>query len=80
MQLSEVVKKYLELAGEHGKRVPLAAFGLPRAEVERLFGIFDEDYHLSRFFHFTASGGDSFQNNGFPCTHVAIDAEIQKAL
>lgn len=62
----------------------LADFGLPQHETERLFGALDEDYHISRYFHFTdqrASARDAaFSINGFPQTHVALDKEIEEIL
>jgi hypothetical protein len=80
MQLRELVERYRQLAGGYGKPVALAAFGWSRKETERIFGIFDEDYHISRFFHFTNAGGEMYQINGFPQTHIALDAEIEGVL
>jgi hypothetical protein len=73
-----MVERYLQLGGGYGRPVELAAFGLARAEAEKLFGDWDEDYHISRFFHFSREAGESFSINGFPQTHVAIDAEIRE--
>lgn len=78
--LGEIVKGYLELTGGYGKPAPLAGFALPREETERIFSVYDEDYHISRFFHFSSAGGETYQINGFPHTHVSIDAEIQTIL
>jgi hypothetical protein len=81
MQLKEVVAKYLALAGSYGKAVPLAEFGLSRDETVRVFSVFDEDYLISRFMHFTNSvGAVYFEINGFPQTHLTIEAEIEKVL
>lgn len=80
MQLREIVEKYLALAGGFGRPAPLAGFGMERKEAERVFGIFDEDYHISRFFHFTGAAGTSYLINGFAHTHVSLDAEIQSIL
>jgi hypothetical protein len=80
MQLREVVEKYLQLSGGYGRPAPLAGFGLPRAEAERTFSALDEDYHISRFFHFSNADGETHQINGFPYTHVTLDAEIQSIL
>ena len=80
MHLREIVSKYLALAGAYGKSAPLGGFGLPREEVESIFSVYDEDYHISRFFHFSNTSGEMFQINGFPHTHVSIDPEIQKIL
>jgi len=80
MPLSDLVSRYLYLAGEFGKPVALSAFQLSPAETERLFSSFDEDYHISRFFHFSESDGTKFSINGIPVTHVFLDAEIQTIL
>jgi len=80
MSLQELVEKYKSLAGEFGKSAPLSGFALTRPETEALFCSYDEDYHISRFFHFSEAGGESFTINGIPATHVSIDAEIQTIL
>jgi hypothetical protein len=80
LSLRELVDRYRALAVGFGKPVPLAAFGLTPQETERVFSAFDEDYHISRFFHFTDSEGARFSINGFPVTHVSIDVEIQALL
>ncbi len=80
MQLREIVEKYLALAGSFGQPAPLVGFGLGHEETERVFSIFDEDYHISRFFHFSNLSGETYQINGFPHTHVSLDAEIQTIL
>jgi hypothetical protein len=86
MTLSEAVEKYRALAGGFGRPVALAAFGLNREQTERAFAVFDEDYHISRYFHFTldpslaARPAESFQINGFPQSHVSLDPEIESIL
>ena len=80
MPLQQLVEKYRSLAGEFGKPATLAAFGLTRAETEQLFSGYDEDYHISRFFHFSEAGGETFSINGIPATHVSVDPEIQTIL
>lgn len=80
MQLGELVEKYLLLAGDFGKPVALDRFALGEKETERLFGAFDDDYHISRFFQFTLGEGARFTINGEPETHVAIDAQIDTIL
>jgi hypothetical protein len=80
MQLREVVGDYLELAGGYGRPVPLAAFAWQREETEKTFSLFDEDYHISRFFHFSNLSGPTYLINGFEHTHVSIDAEIESIL
>jgi hypothetical protein len=80
MPLRKLVDRYLTAAGSFGIPAALASFALSNAETERLFSSYDEDYHISRFFHFSQAAGTPFSINGFPATHVAIDAEIQSIL
>ncbi len=80
MQLREAIEKYLQVAGGYGKPVPLSAFGLSQEDTARLFSVLDEDYHISRFFHFRMDAGESYLINGFPQTHISIDAEVQSIL
>jgi hypothetical protein len=89
LELRELVERYLAASGGYGKPAALSAFGLSRAETESAFSAFDEDYLISRYLHFrndslpsSAPGesGETFQVNGFPQTHVTIDAEIQSIL
>lgn len=80
MPLRELVRLYLQKAGEFGKPVPLSAFGLPANETEKIFSGYDEDYHISRFFKFSEAGGEKFSINGFSATHIAIHAEIETIL
>jgi hypothetical protein len=80
MLLSELVKKYLAAAGGYGKSVAISSLGYSHAETEKAFDILDEDYHISRFFHFRNEGGEAYQINGFPQTHISIESEIQSIL
>jgi len=80
MPLGDLVRLYRSHAGNFGEPVALSAFGLTAAETERLFSAYDEDYHISRFFHFSEAGGQKFSINGFPATHVSLDAEIETIL
>lgn len=80
MSLSELVRRYRSQAAEFGRPVALSAFQLGHAEIERLFSSYDEDYHISRFFHFTEADGQKFAINGVPATHVSIDSEIETIL
>jgi len=81
MELRETLEKYKTLASEFGRPVELARFGQSKEETEKLFGVFDEDYHISRFFHFTNSAAaTAYSINGFPQTHVSIDANISEIL
>jgi hypothetical protein len=80
MPLGELVQRYVSLAGAFGKPVALSSFHLTPAETERLFSSYDEDYHISRFFHFSEAHGAKFSINGIPATHVSLDAEIETIL
>jgi len=80
MTLREIVEKYLVLAGGFTFLAPLAEFGLERKEMERIFGALDEDYHISRYLHFSQVSGPAFKINGFEQTHISIDQEIQSIL
>jgi hypothetical protein len=80
MTLGEVVKKYLAIAGAYGRPAALADFAIDRVQVEQIFGAFDEDYHISRYFHLSCGSGTKYKINGFEHTHVSIDAEIQSIL
>jgi hypothetical protein len=80
MTLREIVEKYLAIAGGFAFLAPLADFGMQPSEVERVFGALDEDYHISRYFHFSQVSGTSYTINGFEQTHISIDEEIQSVL
>ena len=80
MPLSDLVARYKALAGEFGIPVALAGFALSHEETERIFSAYDEEYHISRFFHFSVSGGQAYRIDGERATHVAIDAEISTIL
>jgi hypothetical protein len=80
MTLRDLVDRYRALAGRFSIPVALSAFALTRDEIERLFSSFDEDYHISRFFHFSNESGARFSINGIPATHVSLDAEIESIL
>jgi hypothetical protein len=80
MSLNELVKKYVAMAGGYGKFMAISSLGLSRSEAERAFDILDEDYHISRFFHFRNDSGEAYEINGFEQTHFSIDSEIQSIL
>ncbi|HUJ33512.1 MAG TPA: hypothetical protein VLY23_19685 [Candidatus Acidoferrum sp.] len=80
LQLREVVEKYLAAAGGFGHDVALGSLGFSREEIEDAFSLFDEDYHIGRFFHFRNADGENYTIDGFPQTHISIDAAIQSIL
>jgi hypothetical protein len=80
MPLRDLVRLYRSHAGNFGDPIALSAFGLTVPETERLFSGYDEDYHISRFFHFSEAAGEKFSINGIPATHVSLDSEIETIL
>jgi hypothetical protein len=78
--LQELYRVYATIAAKPGEPVPLSAFKFSLGETEKLFSIFDEDYHISRFFHFSQTNGEKYSINGEAATHVAIDPEIASIL
>ncbi len=81
MSLKELVAHYRKIAPAFGAAVPISSFGFSLEEAERLFSGFDEDYHISRFLHFTDDvTSQRYSIDGFPVTHVAIDPEIETVL
>jgi hypothetical protein len=80
MTLRQLVDLYLSLAGQFGSPVALSAFRLSPTETEQLFSSYDEDYHISRFFHFSEGDGTKFLIDGVPASHVSIDPEIHSIL
>jgi hypothetical protein len=80
LSLQELYRLYTTLAPKPGESVPLSAFKFSAEQTEKLFSIFDEDYHISRFFHFSVTSGDKYSINGEVATHVAIDPEISSIL
>jgi hypothetical protein len=80
MSLAELVRMYLSRAGSFGVPVLLSDFPVDSAGIERLFSCLDEDYHISRYFHFSESDGARYSINGVPATHVSIDPQIKEIL
>jgi len=80
LSLREVVDHYLAVAGKFGQPIALSAFQLSPAEIQALFNVLDEDYHLSRFLHFSHNEGEAYIIGGASVTHVSIDSGIQSML
>jgi len=80
MTLKEVVDRYAALAAEPSGPVALSRFGLSTEETQNLFSSLDEDYHISRFLHFSRAEGQSYAISGETVTHVAIDPSIRSFL
>jgi hypothetical protein len=87
MTLAEGVKKYLELAGEFGRPVALARLGLPKTETEKLVSTWDEDYQINRYMLLTVEAAEEparasqvYLINGFECSHITFQSDIQKLL
>ena len=80
MNLREFVGRYVTLAGSFGNPVALSAFGLGAEETQNLCSSLDEDYHISRFLHFSHRQGQSYVVSGTPVTHLSIDRAINSVL
>ncbi len=80
LTLREVVDRYLAAAGKFGVPVALSAFQLSPAEIQALFNVLDEDYHLSRFLHFSHVEGEAYVISGARVTHLSIASGIQSML
>ena len=80
ISLKEVVQQYQALAKRFGVPVRLSSFAMSDEDVSKIFSAYDEDYHISRFLHFSNEGGQQFSINGIPATHVSMDAEIKSLL
>ena len=78
--LREIVERYASLAGSFGDAVALSEFALGLEETQNLFSALDEDYHISRFFHFHHEHGNEYSINGEKATHVVIDPDIRLVL
>jgi hypothetical protein len=80
MPLRHLVDRYLALAGAFETPVALSSFALTAPEIETLFSTYNEDYHISRFFHFSNSIGTAYNIDNDPATHISVDAEINSIL
>jgi hypothetical protein len=80
MPLRQLIDEYLKVGGSFGAPVALSALGRSVPEVEKLFSIYNEDYHISRFFHFSNQSGAAFSIDNEPATHISIDSEINSIL
>ena len=78
--LKQLVEHYATLAPKFGDAVALSEFHLSEAETQNVFSALDEDYHISRFLHFSSVEGKTFRINGEAATHVAIDPAIYSLL
>jgi hypothetical protein len=80
ISLRDVVERYAALGGSSGNPVALSEFGYGAEETKNLFSAFDEDYHISRFLHFSQAEGQSYSVSGEDVTHVAIDPAVYSLL
>lgn len=80
MPLKELYRVYTTIAPKPGEPVPLSAFPTSLEETEKIFSVFNEDYHISRFLHFSNHRGKKYSINGEAATHVAIDPKISSIL
>ncbi len=80
MPLRQLVDRYLALAGTFGTAVALTSFGWTAPQLENFFSVYNQDYHISRFFHFSNASGMAYMIDGEPATHIAMDAEVASIL
>jgi hypothetical protein len=80
LSLKALIERYHAVAKKSGEPVALSAFKLANEETERLFAALDEDYHISRFLHFSQGDGQRYLVNGELVTHIAIDPGISSLL
>lgn len=80
LSLKELVGHYATLAGKFGEPVALSEFGLSETATQNLFSALDEDYHISRFLHFSNANEKQYLINGEIATHVALEAGIYSLL
>jgi hypothetical protein len=80
LTLREFVDRYDLLAQQSGEPVALSAFGLGDEETQNLFTAFDDDYHISRFFHFSNGAGKRYVIRGEAATHLFMDLAIRALL
>ncbi len=80
LTLRELVDRYDHLAHQLGEPVALSAFGMGEDETQNLFTAFDDDYHISRFFHFSNAEGKSYMIRGEAATHLFMDLAIRALL
>jgi hypothetical protein len=80
LTLQQVVDRYRALSPGSSSPVALSAFGFTQDETQNLFNALDEDYHISRFLHFSNEEGKSYLISGTEVTHVSIDSAIESIL
>ncbi len=90
MDLSAVIKRYLEIAGGFDQPVHLSQFALSKAETEDTFAALDEDYQISRYMQLSRerdealssfpSGSRVYLISGYEVSHISFQSEIQKLL
>ena len=59
MNLKAAVEKYLAVAGEFGRPMPLTGFGLSREAPEEMLADWEEDYLLHRHLELIPAGDSS---------------------
>ena len=85
MTLKAAVEKYLEIARQFGKPMPLAQFGLPHDELVAMLSAWEEDYHLNRHFELlpasqAGAGDPAYLINGVAYTTIVFRESIRDVL
>jgi uncharacterized protein YndB with AHSA1/START domain len=90
MTLADALKAYLEITAGFERPMHLSWFRLSKAETERVFSAWDEDYQISRFMLLTRAseedlaafpvGSRVYVVNGQESSHVTFRVDIQRLL
>ena len=90
MNLADAVATYLRIAGEFGRPVHLSQLALNKAQIEKAFSAWDEDYQISRYMLLGRApdeelasrppGSRLFLINGHEYSHVTFRSDIQRLL
>ena len=90
MNLADAVATYLTIAGEFGRPVQLSQFVSNKAEIEKAFSAWDEDYQISRYMLLARAPDEDlasfppelrlFLINGHEYSHVTFHSDIQRVL
>ncbi len=90
MDLADAVATYLRIGGEFGRPVQLSQFVSNKAEIEKAFSAWDEDYQISRYMLLSRAPDEElvslppesrlFLINDHEYSHVSFHSDIQRVL
>ena len=79
MDLKAAVARYLEVAGDFGRPMPLTAFGLSREATETMVSAWEEDYQLHRHLELIPAAGGQSSESAFVVAGLAYSAIVFRA-